>query len=364
MSIPYIKKISCCIGLFFLTATSHAHQQKEKTFFSLDSIQWDNELTLPPCEGMVENIGLAGVFSGISEKHLVIAGGANFPTSKPWEGGIKKWWSTLYYLSTEKKNATWTVIENALPHPLAYGVSIQLPEGILCIGGCDSNRCYADVFMIQLTNQGISISLDWPPLPVALANASGAFFDGKIYIAGGQEKSTKASATKHFFMLDSNNKHKGWQILPSWPGEPKGYAVCAATNKRIYLFSGRNYIEDKIVSVQNDGFEYDPGQNKWEQLPGNFPVMAGTSLAIENQYLILMGGVTTILPTNENHPGFSPTIRLYDVKKRIIKEEKTLSIPIPVTTVLVSNDSTLYISSGEIKPGIRSPHVLRGNIHK
>ena len=162
-----------------------------------DKIDWDASLSLPAIHGK-ENPGIAGAFSGFIGDNLVIAGGANFPNKKPWEVGSEKvWWSTLYYRSSQ--DSLWHVVDNALPKKIAYGVSIMLPEGLLCIGGCDSERCYDDVFLLTLKNGEVQISTDWPTLPVPLANATGALLDNKIFIAGGQEQMVAAKATSHFF---------------------------------------------------------------------------------------------------------------------------------------------------------------------
>ena len=136
--------------------------------------QWENTLLLPGCAGMpeqtfyhpelivsdviynprktkllrmAENVGLAGAYSGIVEGKLLVLGGANFPDKYPWEGGIKTWWATLY--SYDLDTEEWTVYDDFLDRPLAYGVSISLPEGLLCIGGCDHARCSDKVFLIK-----------------------------------------------------------------------------------------------------------------------------------------------------------------------------------------------------------------------
>ena len=148
--------------------------------------QWENTLLLPGCAGMPENIGLAGAYSGIVEGKLLVLGGANFPDKYPWEGGIKTWWATLY--SYDLDTEEWTVYDDFLDRPLAYGVSISLPEGLLCIGGCDHARCSDKVFLIKKEIDSFVIdSVSYPSLPVPLANAAGAICDNCIYIAGGAE---------------------------------------------------------------------------------------------------------------------------------------------------------------------------------
>ena len=85
-------------------------------------MQWENSLLLPGCAGMPVNVGLAGAYSGIVEGKLLVLGGANFPDRYPWEGGTKTWWSALYSYDLDTKN--WSVYDDFLDRPLAYGVSI------------------------------------------------------------------------------------------------------------------------------------------------------------------------------------------------------------------------------------------------
>lgn len=85
-----------------------------------------------------------------------------------------------------------------MPKALAYGNSIELHTGILCIGGCDSIQCYNDVFQIQLIDGQIKIDTEWPSLPVPLANATASLLGDKIYVAGGQKSMEKPEATNYF----------------------------------------------------------------------------------------------------------------------------------------------------------------------
>src|SRR6218665_1080112 len=47
--------------------------------------------------------GLAGAFAGYIQNRLIIAGGANFPDSMPWQGGKKAYWDDIYVLNIGKK---------------------------------------------------------------------------------------------------------------------------------------------------------------------------------------------------------------------------------------------------------------------
>ena len=324
-------------------------------------ISWENSITLPGCKEMQKNVGLAGVYSGIIGNKILILGGANFPDKYPWEGGKKVWWPTLY--SYNPDNNEWTVHDDFLPSPLAYGVSIQLPEGLLCIGGCNKNQCSNQVLLIKENNQSFTIdSISYPPLPVPLANAAGALTGNKIYIAGGQETMINESSTKHFFMLDLNQKDKGWQKMPDIPGLSRAYAVCAAQNGNVYLFSGRNFGPDQEMVVLADGLVFETETGKWKKIPGNYPVMAGTAIPYKQDKIILLGGVERILPASPEHPGFSRKARVFDTNANTMGLPINSPYPIPVTTHTVCDKNTFYITSGEIQPGIRTPHLLKGNI--
>ena len=202
-------------------------RKKEKRI----EVQWENSLLLPGCAGMPENVGLAGAYSGIVEGKLLVLGGANFPDKYPWEGGTKTWWSTLY--SYDLQTGKWTVYDDFLDRPLAYGVSISLPEGLLCIGGCDRTQCSDNVFLIKKEEDSFVIdSVSYPSLPVPLANATGAMGDNCIYIAGGQETMVNEQSTHHFYMLDLMHKERGWQEMPDWNGPSLSYAVGVAQGER------------------------------------------------------------------------------------------------------------------------------------
>ena len=354
--------IACILGTLSLYANN---QQNVTASSDTEKITWDNSLMLPDTDGKA-NPGLAGAFSGFIGSKLVIAGGANFPDATPWNGGHKTWWNTLYYIDVSNPAAQWNIIEDGLPRALAYGSSIQLPSGILCIGGCDSARCYSEVFQLRLTNGKIEIDTGWPSLPVPLSNAAATLLDNKIYIAGGQERMDAQEANRHFFVLDLADTSQGWKTLPAWPGEPRGYAVAAAQSdgfdKCFYLFGGRTYKADGYIKVLTDGYVYNPRLNIWKKLEQTFPVMAGTALATGANHILFMGGVPKLIPGSDSHPGFDNTVRLYHTVTNTLIEKEVVPYPVAVTTNIARKDNIFYLTSGEIKPGIRTPHLLRGEI--
>lgn len=326
-------------------------------------VQWENSLRLPGCAGMTKNVGLAGAYSGMIDRQLIVLGGANFPEKLPWEGGRKVWWPTLYIYDLDTKE--WTVYDDFLEQPLGYGVSICLPEGLLCIGGCSHSQCSDKVFLIKKEGDTFAIdSVSYPSMPVPLANATGALLDNCIYIAGGQESMTNEKSTNHFFKLDLLYKEKGWQEMPAWDGPSLAYAVSAAQEGGFYLFSGRSFAPDCPMIEHMEGYLFEPQSGKWTRLTGEFPVMAGTAIPYEEDKVMLLGGVEELLPTTLDHPGFSRKVRVLSTKTNTLLDTLECPYPIPVTTNAIRTDDEVYIVSGEVQPGIRTPLILKGSFRK
>lgn len=358
MTLKYIKH--SILTFCFIMLWSCINNEKNTTM----KLTWNNDLNLPPCVNMDVNVGLAGAYAGILENELVIVGGANFPVGFPWTNGIKTWWKTLYckdILTAE--NSEWIVNEDFLPIPMGYGVSIQLPEELLMIGGCDKEKCYADVLSLEKTDGIFVLKTDkYPALPIPLANASGVLLDNTIYIMGGQETMLQEKSSSYFFMLDLNNISEGWKKLESWDGPSRAYAVSVVQAGKVYLFSGRSFGPDQKTVMHTDGYCYNPQINEWQALEGEFPVMAGTAIASGVNTILFCGGVREILPTTPQHPGFSNEVWALDTATNAFRKAAESPYPIAVTTTLVSRDSVFYIASGEIRPGIRTPHILKGTI--
>ncbi len=344
--------------------------------------------------------GVAGAFAGITDQYLIIAGGANFPVKPPWEGGVKTFHDDIYVCSTSKAGEEWKVFPGALPRALAYGVSVTIPDGILCIGGTDADRTYADVFLIKYNNNELAFE-DWPSLPVPLSNMTGALIDNKIYIAGGVEDAVRPTSTSLFFVLDVGNREKGWIALSSWPGPPRAYAVSSGQSdgfdRCFYLFSGRNIRPGEPWEVLDDGYVYNPRLDVWKKLdrPGGpqFPVMAGTAFPVGTNHIMIVGGTDGVLALEQaeleriagrlknenqtglytdsinalntrirfmldNHPGFSREILLYHTVTNTLISKGEAPFRIPVTTNIVQTGNRYIIASGEVRPGVRTPDLI------
>ncbi|MEL7586146.1 MAG: sodium/solute symporter [Prolixibacteraceae bacterium] len=345
--------------------------------------------------------GVAGAFSGISSGKLIVAGGANFPDRMPWEGGIKAFHDQIYVYQAGADSLLLTDSSQKLPFPVAYGASVSLPEGVLCIGGNDRETAYSDVFLLSWDDQQNQIRTEtYPDLPLPLTYASAVLSGNTVYLVAGSSSPDGTDTGNHFFRLDLSRKGSAgfeWEALPAFPGNGRIHAVSVMQSNGIrpclYLFSGRNVNPENRVTVFNDGLLYDPVLRQWEKtgvsgLPG-FPVMAGTASALGSSGILFFGGAPGELLSREvelrtnlssairsrdtlavamakdaliqyykGHPGFSNDILLYNTITRALTRMATSPVVLPVTSKAVRWGERIILTSGEIRPGVRTPGLL------
>lgn len=318
-----------------------------------DTIVWSQ---LPP---LPDPLGVAAPLVGQSDGALLVAGGANFPNGYPWEGGKKVWHNTVYVLTAT--NAHWQVAGH-LPRPLAYGVSISIPQGVLCIGGSDAHRHYSDVFLLKYLAGGIKIE-NYPSLPVPLADAVGALVGSTVYVCGGSENPGEQAALNRLFSLDLNTSKPRWRELAPCPGKPRILPVAAVIQNTFYLVGGAALepTNGHIARVYlHDAWSYTPvhGWKRLADLPK--PIVAAPSPApsVDSKFFVVGGddGSHVGFKPVQKHPGFSKAIMAYDAKDNTWHADG--ETPAPRATAPVARwQGRFVIPCGEMRPGIRSPQV-------
>jgi N-acetylneuraminate epimerase len=309
---------------------------------------------LPP---LPDPLGVAAPFAGVSGDALIVAGGANFPDKMPWEGGKKVWHDRVWVL--DAPDGRWRDV-GRLPRPLAYGVSLRATDAVMCVGGSDSERHYADAFRLSWKD-GVLAVTPLPKLPVPLATAAGAVVDATAYVACGATEPGEKSASNRAFALDAGAA--AWRELPPLPAEPRILPVAAGVVDDFYVFGGAA-IEMKdgkpVRRYLRDAWRYHP-KNGWHRLPDMpKPAAAAPSPAMERWGRIHIiagddGSLAGFQPI-EKHPGFPATILAYDIPSNTWHEAgKT---PAPRATVPTASwRSMLIVPSGEVRPGVRSAEV-------
>lgn len=314
---------------------------------------------LPP---LPDSVGFAGSFAGISNDTLLVAGGANFPDGAPWDGGSKVWHDRIFAL---KQNASEWQEVGKLPRPLGYGVSISTPQGVICIGGSDERAHYAEVLRLKYNGAELEIE-NLPPLPVALANMAGALVDGTIHVIGGTSSPNDSTASNLHLAF---NGHE-WSRLDPLPAAGRILPVASSHQRRFLVFSGASLAPDTEGNAARtylkDAWAYQAGTG-WSRLSDSPRAMvAAPSPAplIGFSHLLFVGGDDGSLAgfqPRSKHPGFTRETLTYNTTTDAWSSSAPLSSDLlsPVTTTVVEWSGGLVLPSGEVRPAVRSPQVLR-----
>lgn len=312
---------------------------------------------LPP---LPDKEGFAGSFAGVSSGAMLVAGGANFPDKKPWEGGKKVWYDRVFVL--ERPDGKWKAA-GRLPRPLGYGVSVTHGNGIVCVGGSDDQRHYANVFRLEWKD-GKLATTQLADLPKPLANTCGALAGDTLYVAGGQDKPDAVSTSRGGYRMDLTSIEPKWSEVEMCPGSGRMLAVAAACDGAFWLLGGVDLIAGKGDMPERrylkDAYRYDPdkGWKRIADLP--YPVVAAPSPApTDATGFYLLGGDdgSQVGVAPAKHRGFTRTILRYDVKTEKWVEVGKVAAP-RVTAPCVAWQKSWVVLSGEVRPGVRSPDVL------
>lgn len=358
------------------------------------AIKWSIAGEMPPAQGQINSLGVAGPVAGVHGNKMFVAGGANFPDSMPWQGGKKKYYSDIYVYKKIGSRFTRLTIELKLPEKIAYSANCSTPKGLVYAGGENEAGISDKVFLIQWDNEIKSaVVKNLPKLPVAITNASATADNNIVYVAGGESID---SVSDKCWSIDLNNTGKGWKELASVP-KPVSHAVLVAPQVngilKLYLFGGRRKTPQGISELYNSVYEYNTLKNQWNELdPLPYTLSAGTGIAAGSAGIVLFGGDRGIIfgkvenfnadisKANteserkqltqqkilliEAHPGFSKEVLLYNINTGKCKTAGTIPFPVPVTTTAFWWDNIAVIPSGEIRAGIRTSQILIAKIKR
>ena len=343
-------------------------------------LNWEELPPLPNADGV------AGPFVGVHGDALLVAGGANFP--KPvWETE-KTFYDALYVLLRELKDGKTTyrwVTEFHLDRPIAYGASVSTDRGVVCIGGNDASRVYADVFLLRWNPNTQSVEREsLPSLPGPRTNACAAFIGSRVYLVGGTSGLDLGTATADFLCLDLGNANPAWERLPACPGPSRAFAIAAVQNNGVdecvYVFSGRRVNGNGGTEFLKDVWEFNPaslradiggsgGKSPWRQR-ADAPrcMMAGTGIALGQSHIFLLAGADEthfheVDALKDAHPGFpKETFAYHTITNTWTSAGATPANQVTTTAVRWGSDTVkdpIILPSGELRPRVRTPKVWR-----
>ena len=326
-------------------------------------------LTWTRLPDLPEPLGVAGPFAGVSNDALIVAGGAHFPVSL-FSGGKKAWVDKGFVL--DRSRDAWHT-GYRLHRPIAYGASVTTDDGLICIGGCDAQKHYADVFRLRWAEAKLQHS-ELPRLPRPCAFTSAALVGSTVYVAGGIDKPNAATALRNFWALDLAKPDQQWQALEPWPGPGRMLSVAGSLAGSFYLFSGCELLPGKDGKTTRryltDAYRYRPGKG-WARiadLPRPAVAAPTPAMALDASSLIVFGGddgqnADKVWELKDKHPGFCRDVLVYDITTDTWGRAGSLPAA-HVTTPAVPWAGAVVMPSGEVRPGVRSPKVYEARPHE
>lgn len=365
---------------------------------NVPEINWKLATELPPSKGQSKSLGFAGPINAVSNNALIVAGGANFPHGLPWEGGWKYYSNEIYILEKKENKFVWNKnVKDTLPESIAYCGNTATAKGIVYVGGENENGISNKCFLLNWNSEKQCINVrPLPNLPVALTNIAVANIDNVVYAAGGDEAKNSSNS---FLSLDLNDSNAQWKTLAPMPislANATAIAQIGKDGKEIFIIGGRTKTASGISDLHNTVFAFDPQKQSWRECANisdrktTTNLSAACGVALSNNEILIAGfdngkvfhQIETFIAeianaktlgekeklTNEknnlsvHHKGFDKRILLYNTISNTWTKIGELPFPAQVTTTAAMWENNIVISNGEIKPGIRTPNVMIGEV--
>lgn len=354
----------------------------------LSQIEWENGSILPQHSINNPHKGLAGPVVGISNDVLIVGGGANFPAKMPWEGGAKLYHDRVYAYSINDGNIKFLKAA-LLPATVAYTANYSAHNTVYAVGGEDKKGATSTAMAYKWNTERNELESSFlPNLPLPLTNGSLVVHDDKLYFIGGENADL---VSKKIYVLDLDALASGWTELLEMP-VPLTHTVVLVKNGKLYVFGGRKRNERAVSTLYDQCYQIDV-TNKTVAGIAALPhgIAAGTGFVDHKGRMILIGGdkgetfhrvEKLILAIHEEadpvkkdslnnekadvqsaHPGFTKQVWQYGEEEDKWYSLSPLPAGSPVTTTAVAYQDRVFIPSGEIKAGVRTPNILVGNIN-
>lgn len=308
--------------------------------------------------------GLSAGFMGFQNRStsgdvLLYAGGSNFDKPR-WEGGSKHFHAAVYALKKPGDNKSRWERVGEFAHPIADGATVELPEGLLCIGGTDGQAVFNDVVLLRWTGSGVALdSGRFPPLPVGCANPASALLGSALYVAGGKTAEGKALNTVWKLNLQHPN---AWEPVPTWPGPARFGAnlVRQSNGERdcLYLFSGKS-----DEGYLTDAYRFDPKEGQWVALqPLPRAALLAPATAFGASHILVFSGSDghglekiPLMKSPDDYL-FNPQVLAYHTITNTWQPVGQMPRGL-VGSRALAHQKDVWIVGGEIAPGCRTQRI-------
>lgn len=330
-----------------------------------------------PTEEQGFDKGVSACYCGVINGYLYIAGGCNFPDKPVAEGGKKRFYKAIYAakLNAEGDRLEWKAV-GQMPQPAAYGVSVTYENSLIFVGGNNETGGLTTAIRLRPTATGMQQEA-LPSLPHALDNMAGAVVGHILYVVGGN---CEGVATQKVWSLDLKNTAKeGWKEEPSIPGIARVQPIAAAlAGDLLGVWGGfAPKTDSKAAQLAMNGASYNAGCGTWTALPvptdalGEEVFTGGaTAITTPQKGVVVVGGVNKdvfLAAINKLPEGYllhEP--EWYRFNNRVLCYRDgawTQLFQHPSVAragcALAYWDGWVYVVGGELKPGIRTPEIVR-----
>lgn len=330
-----------------------------------------------PTEEQGFDKGVSACYCGVINGYLYIAGGCNFPDKPVAEGGKKRFYKAIYAakLNADSDRLEWKTV-GQMPQPAAYGVSVTYENSLIFVGGNNETGGLTTAIRLRPTATGMQQE-SLPSLPHTLDNMAGAVVGHILYVVGGN---CEGVATQKVWSLDLKNTAKqGWKEEPSIPGIARVQPIAAALEGGLLGVWGgfAPKTDSKAAQLAMNGASYNAGCGTWTALPvptdaiGEEVFTGGaTAIATLQKGVVVVGGVNKdvfLAAINKLPEGYllhEP--EWYRFNSRVLcyrngNWTQLLQHPSVARAgcALAYWDGWVYVVGGELKPGIRTPEIVR-----
>ena len=330
-----------------------------------------------PTEEQGFDKGVSACYCGVINGYLYIAGGCNFPDKPVAEGGKKRFYKAIYAakLNAEGNRLEWKTV-GQMPQPAAYGVSVTYENSLILVGGNNETGGITTAIRLRPTATGMQQEA-LPSLPHALDNMAGAVVGHILYVVGGN---CEGVATQKVWSLDLKNTAKeGWKEEPSIPGIARVQPIAAAlAGDLLGVWGGfAPKTDSKAAQLAMNGASYNAGCGTWTALPvptdalGEEVFTGGaTAITTPQKGVVVVGGVNKdvfLAAINKLPEGYllhEPEWYRFNSRVLCYRDgawTQLLQHPSVARAgcALAYWDGWVYVVGGELKPGIRTPEIVR-----
>lgn len=337
--------------------------------------------------------GTAGAFIGaLDNSTAIIAGGSDFLTLRPWEGGSKSFLDGIWILTRTAEGYRCIKDErSSLPYGMAGGCSAVSGKALYCFGGQTAEGSSSDI--LKITRNGSSCSVECVgKLPEGFKANAATTYKGQIFIHGSQE------GANALYKLSPESMQ--WTKLSGCPERllSEGSSLVYQHNGKeaaLYLIGGRGTDKDGLFMADHV-WEYLPLRDSWERKAAFASdgkvsnLMYGTSLNFGSAHVLTFGGDdgveftrreklnTEIAETGDTaaadslraelaaaftgHQGFSDKVYAYHAITDTWTELATTEFHLPAVTTAIMLGDKVVLVSGEQSPGVRSNAIIELDI--